>query len=112
GIASQEGGSQARQKLGVGTEASQFNIEDKAIDFFKHFFLKLSDRADYGKPDNWKGFIPYLQGGKNRRPLQVFQLLNSGEEPTIKDTALACAYDLDGHGTDICDAGRWKPLKE
>ena len=113
GIASQEGGTQARQKLGVGNEASQFTVEDKAIDFFKHFWLQLSDRTEYGKTSNWSTSpYKYVQDGRNRRPVQVFQLLNSGEEPTIVTADTACAYDLAGGRTDLCDAGRWKPLKE
>ena len=113
GIASQEGGSQSRQKLGAGTEANQFTVDDKNIDFYKHFWLKLSDRTDYGTASNWIGSVnKYADGGRNRRPVTVFQQLYSGEEPTIRDTGTACAYDISGVRTDICETGRWKPLKE
>src|SRR5690606_9407498 len=79
-IASQEGGSQERQKLGAGTEAREFQLEDKAADFYRHFWLSLADREAYGTPSNWTGQVSaYTRGGLNRRPVQVFQLVNVQE---------------------------------
>jgi hypothetical protein len=113
-IASQEGGSQERQKLGVGTVLTDVTREDRDIDLHRHFFLTLLDRDAYGVADAWRGpNPPYLSGAPARRPVQVFQFLGS-EEPTLKlDTATACPYGRDGaEMTGRCERGRWKPLKE
>lgn len=111
-IASQEGGSQERQSLGTGLEQRDFTIEDRAMDLHRHFFLKLSDREDYRHPSNWIGNpSPYVNGGKGRRPVEVYQLLLTGEDINLKDTSMACVYDI--HGVrldDVCESGRWKAL--
>src|SRR5205807_2670858 len=55
----------------------------------------------------------YFKGGQNRRLIQVFQLLLTGEEPNFKDTATACTYDRSGNRmSEVCETGRWKPMKE
>ena len=111
-IASQEGGSQERQKLGVGTVLSDAVREDRDIDLHKHFFLKLTDREAYGSVSNWEGNSPrYLEDGRGRDPVLVFQFLGQGEEVTIKDSAVACPYTRDGGPiNERCEPGRWKRL--
>ncbi|MDB5051586.1 MAG: hypothetical protein JWO30_4657 [Fibrobacteres bacterium] len=113
-IASQEGGSQERQKLGVGTVLTDVAREDRDIDLHRHFFLKLTDRKAYGDSKNWQGSNPlYLNEGQGRRPVQVFQFLAGNEEPTLKDTSNACPYTEDGAAmTERCERGRWKPMKD
>jgi hypothetical protein len=113
-IASQEGGSQESQKLGLGTSVSEFTIEDRGMDLHRHFFLNLRDREDYRKPANWNGTDPnYYKLGRGRRPVEAFQLLLTGEEINFKDTATACPYDIQGNRLDpLCETGRWKSLKE
>jgi hypothetical protein len=113
-IASQEGGSQERQKLGVGTVLSDVVREDRDIDLHRHFWLKLSDRDDYADVSKWQGTNPdYLNNGAGRLPVQVFQFLGQGEETAIKDSALACPYGRDGGPIrERCELGRWKPLKD
>lgn len=115
GIASQEGGSQERQKLGAGTEAREFPVEDKEADFYRHFWLTLADRAAYGDPANWTGGASaYTQGGRNRLPVEVFRLLSAGESTINADSAQACAYTdasppQKSDGT--CVTGRWVALE-
>ncbi|HLP43151.1 MAG TPA: cell surface protein SprA, partial [Fibrobacteria bacterium] len=112
-IASQEGGSQEKQKLGLGSTFSEFVVEDRAMRLHQHFFLRLRDREDYRDPANWSGSAPaYLSGGAGRRPLQVYRLLVGNEETGVADTSQACAYDLAGNATAVCEAGRWKPFTD
>jgi len=113
-IASQEGGSQERQKLGVGSVLSDAVREDRDIDLHRHFWLKLSDRDDYANIRNWQGANPAYLQNSGRLPVQVFQFLGQGEEiNTVKDTATACPYNrLGGPIKERCEIGRWKPLKE
>ena len=113
-IASQEGGSQERQKLGVGTVLTDAAREDRDIDLHRHFYLKLADRDAYGNAANWQGTNPlYLNESQGRRPVQVFQFLSGQEEPTLKDTATACPYNRDGSAIlERCERGRWKPMKD
>jgi hypothetical protein len=110
GIASQEGGSQERQKLGAGTEAREFPIDDKEADFYRHFWLTLADRAAYGDPANWTGgTAAYTQGGRNRLPVEVFRLISAGESTINADSAQACAYGENGQPS-VCVTGRWVAL--
>lgn len=112
-IASQEGGSQERQKLGATAEAREFAIEDKAIDFYRHFWLKLKDRADYANPANWTGTPPAYTQLRNRQPVQVYQLLSGTVDATVeRDSAQACAYDEAGNKTTVCVVGNWRLLPE
>ncbi len=113
-IASQEGGSQERQKLGVGTVLTDAVREDRDIDLHRHFFLLLSDYDSYKDSKNWQANTSlYLNGGAGRRPVQVFQFLAGNEEPTLKDTATACPYTRDGAViSERCERGRWKPMKD
>ena len=113
-IASQEGGSQERQTLGVGTVVSDAVREDRDIDLHRHFWLKLQDRVEYGNARNWQaGSQLYLNGGQGRRPVRVFALLTNNDKPNIKDTATACPYDRDGGKIrERCEPGRWEPLTE
>jgi hypothetical protein len=115
-IASQEGGAQERQKLGAGTEAKEFPLEDKEADFYRHFWLSLADRAAYADPANWTGTVSaYTRDGANRRPVEVFRLISAGEPTLNADSAQACAY------TDaappqvpqatVCVTGRWVLLE-
>lgn len=112
-IASQEGGSQERQKLGAGTEAREFPIEDKEADFYRHFWLSLADREAYGTPSNWLGQISaYTRGATGRRPVEVFRLLSANEDVTGADSAQACAYANTSPPTPtVCVIGRWKQLE-
>jgi hypothetical protein len=112
-IASQEGGSQERQKLGTSAEAREFPIEDKAIDFHRHFWLSLADRADYGDSAQWRTERPpYLYDEDDRTQVEVYRLLGVSEETAIRDSAQACAYDENGNATTVCMTGRWKTLIE
>lgn len=115
-IASQEGGSQEKQTLGLGTSFSEFVIEDRAIDLHRHFYLMIPDRRDYGNPENWKGASPkYLNdpAARGRRIVEVFQLLLNNEETgQYPDTSTACAYTAEGTPTELCESGRWKPLRD
>lgn len=111
-IASQEGSSQERQSFGAGTEPREFPLEDRAIDFFRHFWLTLSDREEYGNPANWDGSGPlYVDGERAREPVEVFRLLTAGEEPTLTDSAQACAYNESEEPT-VCVSGRWQTMEE
>ncbi len=112
-IASQEGGSQERQKLGAGVELHDFTIEDRAMDLHRHFYLRLQDRQDYGKPENWTGGTTsiYSKLGVGRMPVYAYQFLLPGEEINITDSATACVYDQNGGRINaVCERGRWKPL--
>ncbi len=111
-IASQEGGAQERQKLGAGTEAREFTIEDKEADFYRHFWLSLADRDAYSDPANWTGQVSaYTRGALNRRPVEVFQLLSAGDDISTADSAQACAYtNTSPPQATVCVIGRWKPL--
>jgi hypothetical protein len=113
-IASQEGGSQERQTLGVGTVLSDAVREERDIDLHRHFWLKLQDRAEYGRASNWNPTNSlYLSGGTGRRPIQVFRLLTTGEEVNFKDTAIACPYNLDANViAERCESGRWQPMND
>ncbi|MDQ3002171.1 MAG: cell surface protein SprA [Fibrobacterota bacterium] len=113
-IASQEGGTQERQKLGVGTVLSDAVREERDIDLHRHFFLKLTDREAYGDVANWDGATQrYLTDASGRRPVRVFQYLQGNEEQTFKATATACPYNREGGViTERCETGRWKPMKE
>ncbi|HEX2612303.1 MAG TPA: hypothetical protein VHO02_01765, partial [Fibrobacteria bacterium] len=112
GIASQEGGTQERQKLGAGTEAREFVVLDKEADFYRHFWLSLADRAAYGNPANWTGgTAAYTTGGRNRLPVEVFRLVTAGEETINTDSAQACAYtDASPPQQSVCVTGRWVAL--
>ncbi|MDB5106633.1 MAG: hypothetical protein JWP91_4322 [Fibrobacteres bacterium] len=113
-IASQEGGSQERQTLGVGSVLSDAVREDRDIDLHRHFWLKLQDRAEYGDARNWDANSQrYLNGGTGRRPVQVFELQQGTTETTVKDTSIACPYNLDGGIIpERCETGFWRPMKE
>ncbi len=116
GIASQEGGSQQVQTFGPGNQSSQTTIADKSIDFYRHFWVKLSDRTDYSNPANWTGsYNGYVQGGQNRRPMYVYRLLGATEIASstnkVTDTSTACAYDASGNkDKNLCVTGRWVSL--
>ncbi|MEO7424945.1 MAG: cell surface protein SprA, partial [Fibrobacteria bacterium] len=111
-IASQEGGSQERQKLGVGTVITDVAREDRDIDLHKHFFLLLSDYDSYKVSTNWGPSQLYLNGGQGRMPIQVYQLLTGNEQPNLKDTAVACPYNRDGSPIlERCERGRWMQMK-
>jgi hypothetical protein len=112
-IASQEGGAHERQKLGAGTEAREFPLEDKEADFYRHFWLSLADREAYGDPANWTGQVSnYTRDARNRRPVEVFRLLNAGEDVAGTDSAQACAYTNTSPPTPtVCVIGRWRQLE-
>ena len=113
-IASQEGGSQERQTLGVGTVVSDAVREDRDIDLHRHFWLTLADRSEYGLASNWGPSQLYLNERQGRRPIRVYALLTGTEKAaTIKDTATACPYDRDGRiMITRCERGRWEQLVE
>src|SRR5690606_29084609 len=111
-IASQEGGSQERQKLGVGTVISDAVREDRDIDLHRHFYLKLTDREPYGDYRNWIANPgPYVSEGPGRRPVRVFQSLLQGDDPKITNLTTACVYNRDGGRMgQFCETGRWREL--
>jgi hypothetical protein len=113
-IASQEGGSQERQTLGVGTVLSDAIREDRDIDLHRHFWLTLQDRAEYGSVSNWQaGTQRYLNNGQGRRPVRVWSLLTGTDKPSVTDTATACPYNIDGAPIPTrCERGRWELLNE
>lgn len=117
-IASQEGGSHERQKLGAGTEAREFPLEDKSADFYRHFWLSLADREAYGTPSNWTGQVSaYTRGAQNRRPVQAYQLVTAGMQESGSnlgaDSAQACAYtNTSPPSKTVCVTGRWRALEE
>src|SRR5690606_16413370 len=93
-IAWQGGGSQERQKLGVGTVISDAVREDRDIDLHRHFYLKLTDREAYGDYRNWIGNPGrYVSEGLGRRPVRVFQSLLQGDDPKITNLTTACVYN-------------------
>ena len=88
-------------------------IEDKAIDFYRHFWLTIPDRRDYGNPENWKGASPrYLNDPRRPRPADRRGLPASaqqrGARASTRTPRTACAYTADGFRT---DAVRDRPLE-
>ncbi len=108
-LAAQESGSHERQKLGGGSEAREFQIEEKNMSLHKHFFMLLSDREAYRTGG---GTEAYRREGRQRNPVEVYQLLEPTQEITFTDSSVAYVLGPDGEKLNNFAPipGRWKQV--
>ncbi len=112
-IASQEGGSQERQTLGVTEEETVYNLDETNLSLYKHFFLELKDRAEYADSTGVSGVgsQSYFNGKSGVVPEVYILEENTNTDDNTAKEAVAYTFDINGNRTEPEERGRWRQLK-